>query len=149
MIKKLIPWLLVVFPAFVFLQSLPFKFTGATETQHIFGTIGAWFGSIGLDFLAQPFSDIGAYVFGAIEAVAAIMLLVPKTRHWGALLGLLLLSGAIFFHIATPLGIAVTFPGTTEGDPTLFIMAVVAWACCAATLYLNRERYAKNAQGSV
>lgn len=139
--KKLLPWLLVLFPAFVFVQSLPFKFTGAPETQHIFGTIGTWFGSVGLNFLAQPFSDIGAYVTGAFEAVATVLLLVPRTRHFGALLGLALLSGAIFFHVATPLGIAVTFPGTEGGDPTLFIMAVIGWLCCAATLYLNRDRF--------
>ncbi len=139
--KKAIPWILVVIPAFVFLQSLPFKFTGAAETQHIFGTIGSWFGTIGLGFLADPFTNAGAVVFGAIEALAAVLLLVPRTRHVGALLGLALLTGAIFFHVATPLGVAVTFPGTTEGDPTLFVMAVVGWLCCAATIYLNRDRY--------
>ena len=49
--KRFLPWILVLFPAFVFVQSLPFKFTGAEVTQHIFGTIGAWFGSIGMGFL--------------------------------------------------------------------------------------------------
>ncbi len=139
--KKYLPWILVIFPAFVFLQSLPFKFTGAEATQHIFGTIGAWFGSVGMDLLAQPFASSGAYVVGALEAVAAVLLLVPRTRHFGALFGLALLSGAIFFHVATPLGIAVTFPGSESADPSLFIMAVIAWLCCAATLYLNRDRF--------
>ncbi len=143
--KKYLPWILVIFPAFVFLQSLPFKFTAAAPTQHIFGTIGAWFGTVGLDFLAQPFSDSGAYVVGALEAVAAVLLLVPRTRHYGAVLGLALLTGAIFFHVATPLGVAVTFPGSESADPSLFIMAVVAWLCCAATLYLNRDRFAGTA----
>lgn len=138
--KKIVPWLLVIFPAFVFLQSLPFKFSGAPETQHIFGTIGAWFDAIGLGAVGQPFAANGAYVFGAIEAVTAILLLVPKTRVIGALVGAALLTGAIFFHVATPLGVAVTFPGTTGGDPTLFVMAVIAWICCAATIVLELRK---------
>lgn len=142
--KKILPWILVIFPAFVFVQSLPFKFAGAPETQHIFGTIGAWFGSVGVHFLEQPFSSVGAYVTGGFEAIAAILLLVPRTRHWGALLGLMLLSGAIFFHIATPLGIAVQFPGTSAGDPTLFIMAVIAWLCCIVTLVMNTDRFSQS-----
>ena len=143
--KKILPWILVLFPAFVFVQSLPFKFTGAAETQHIFGTIGAWFGTLGIGFLDKLFAGPGPYLFGAVEAVAAVLLLVPKTRRWGAMLGLALLTGAIFFHVFTPLGIAVTFPGTEGGDPTLFIMAVIAWGCCLATLLLNRQAQQDNA----
>ena len=141
--KKAVEWVLALFPAFVFGQSLPFKFTGAAETQHIFSTIGDWFGSVGLDFLASPFSSYGAYVVGAIEAVAMILLIIPKTRHVGALLGLAALAGAIFFHVATPLGINVTFPGSESGDPTLFVLAVIGAACCAITLYLNKGRFAR------
>ena len=141
--KRVVEWILALFPAFVFGQSLPFKFTGAPETQHIFTTIGNWFGSIGVDAIAAPFSAYGAYVVGTIEAIAMILLIIPKTRHIGALLGLAALSGAIFFHVATPLGINVTFPGSETGDPTLFIMAVIGVACCAATLYLNIGRITK------
>ncbi len=137
--KKIVPWILVLFPAFVFVQSLPFKFTGAPETEHIFGTIGAWFGSLGIGFAESLFAGPGPYLFGAIEAIAAILLLIPKTRQWGAMLGLALLTGAIFFHVFTPLGIAVEFPGTGQGDPTLFIMAVIAWGCCLATLLLGKR----------
>lgn len=39
--KKYLPWVLVFLPAFVFLRSLPFKFSGAEATQHIFGS-GTW-----------------------------------------------------------------------------------------------------------
>lgn len=138
--KKFLPWILALIPAFVFLQSLPFKFTGAAPTVHIFSTIGAWFDSIGLAAIGTPFADYGAYAVGSLEAIAAVMLLIPRTRVAGALLGVALLSGAIFFHVATPLGIAVRFPGTDGGDPSLFIMAVIAWLCCAATLALRSKR---------
>lgn len=137
--KKILPWILVLFPAFVFVQSLPFKFSGAPETQHIFGTIGSWFGSLGIGFLERFFAGPGPYVFGVIEAAAAVLLLIPRTRQPGAILGLALLTGAIFFHVFTPLGIAVTFPGAGGGDPTLFVMAVIAWGCCLATVLLARQ----------
>ncbi|MEM6818866.1 MAG: hypothetical protein AAF578_08740 [Pseudomonadota bacterium] len=140
--KKALPWILVLIPVFVFLQSLPFKFTGAPETIYIFSTIGTWLGSIGLTFLAQPFTDYGAYGVGVTELIASVLLLIPATRHWGALLGLGVLSGAIFFHLFTPLGVAVEFPGGAEGgEISLFVMAVVAWSALLALVIRNRQRY--------
>lgn len=140
--KKYLPWVLVIIPVFVFLQSLPFKFSGAPETQYIFSTIGTWFGSIGLEPLAQPFTDFGAYGVGIAELIASILLIVPATRHWGALFGLGVLSGAIFFHLFTPLGVAVEFPGAKPGgDPSLFVLAVVAWTCLALLVIRNRQRF--------
>lgn len=140
--KKYLPLILVIVPVLVFLQSLPFKFSGATETVYIFDTLGAWLDSIGLDALADPFARYGAYGVGITELIASILLIVPATRHWGALLGLGVLSGAIFFHLFTPLGVAVEFPGAKPGgDPTLFIMAVIAWLCLLALVIRNRSRY--------
>lgn len=138
--KKVLPWVLAVVPALVFLQSLPFKFTGAAETQYIFVTIGDWFRDLGLAPLGDFFAGPGPYVVGACEGLAAVLLLIPATRPVGGMLGAVLLAGAIFFHIATPLGVAVTLPGTQGGDPTLFIMAVVGFACCVATVLLNASR---------
>ncbi|MEM7278674.1 MAG: hypothetical protein AAF385_11175 [Pseudomonadota bacterium] len=140
--KKYLPWILVLIPVAVFLQSLPFKFSGAVETQYIFTTIGAWMGSVGLSFAADPFARYGAIGVGVAELIASVLLLIPATRHWGALFGLGVLSGAIFFHVFTPLGIAVKYPGTEpSGDPTLFVMAVVAWSCLLALVIRHRHRY--------
>ncbi len=140
--KKYLPWVLVAIPAFVFLQSLPFKFSGAVETLHIFDTLGAWLGSIGLTVLAQPFADFGAYGVGTAELIASVLLIIPGTRHWGALFGLGVLSGAIFFHLATPLGVAVKYPGAgPDGDPSLFIMAVISWLCLLALCVIYRNRF--------
>ncbi len=49
---KILKWVLSIFIAFVFIQSLFFKFTGSPETDFIFGTLGewsglAWFGKYG------------------------------------------------------------------------------------------------------
>lgn len=140
--KKYLPWVLILIPVFVLLQSLPFKFSGAKETQYIFTTIGDWFESIGMTTLAAPFASYGAYAVGSIELLASVLLLITATRHWGALLGLGTLSGALFFHLITPLGIAVKYPGApVEGDPTLFIMAVISWSCLLALVIRYRERY--------
>ncbi len=140
--KKYFPWILVIIPVFVFLQSLPFKFSGAVETVHIFTTIGGWMNSIGLTSLGTSFAEFGAYGVGTVELLASILLIVPATRHWGALVGLFTLSGAIFFHLVTPLGVAVKYPGAPpDGDPTLFILAVVSWLCLLALVIKHRAQY--------
>lgn len=137
--KKYLSWLLVLIPVAVFVVFLPQKFSGAPATQHIFMTVGDWFGSIGLEPVAGPFGEYGGYLIGAVELLAAILLLVPATRFFGALLGAAILTGALFFHLFTPLGVAVHFPGEESGDPSLFIMAVASWLCCLALIYRHRQ----------
>ncbi|MFK8052673.1 MAG: hypothetical protein AB8F65_06840 [Woeseiaceae bacterium] len=141
-LNKIALIVLVAIPVFVFLQSLPFKFSGARETVYIFDTIGAWIQSLGFPSLGGFFAAHGAYGVGGAELIASILLLVPKTRHWGALFGLAVLSGAIFFHVFTPLGIAVEFPGAKPGgDPLLFVMAVVSWVCLLALVVTHKNRF--------
>ncbi|MFK8014403.1 MAG: hypothetical protein AB8G17_03025 [Gammaproteobacteria bacterium] len=141
--QRAIPWILALIPAAVFVVFLPAKFSGAAETQHIFSTVGAWFGSVGLGVLEQPFSQYGGYVIGAVELVAAVLLIIATTRFFGALLGSGVLTGALFFHLFTPLGVAVKFPGSEGGDPTLFVLAVISWLCCLAIL--TRTQLARRA----
>ncbi|MEO0424082.1 MAG: hypothetical protein AAF184_17220, partial [Pseudomonadota bacterium] len=57
------------------------------------------------------------------------------------LLGTALLAGAIFFHVATPLGIAVQFPGEETPDSSLFMLAVAAFTCCVALVLMNVRRF--------
>ena len=52
--KNVVKWILCIYVAVVFIQSLFFKFTDAYETIHIFSTLGAW---VGLEW----FADYGAY----------------------------------------------------------------------------------------
>lgn len=140
--KKWLGFVLLAVPVIVFLQSLPFKFSGAAETVYIFTTIGDWMQSIGLVAIGRWFAGYGAYAVGSAELIACILLLIPATRHWGALFGFCILCGAIFFHIFTPLGIAVEFPGAQPGgDPLLFYMAVAAVSCLLALVVMYRQRY--------
>ncbi|MFA0568133.1 hypothetical protein [Vibrio gallaecicus] len=116
------------FIAFVFIQSLFFKFTGSYETDHIFGTLGEW---SGLDW----FGSIGGYVIGIAELIAAF-LLFSRFHGMGALMSVGVMSGAIFFHLFTPLGIQMPEFNAT-GDiigydgGLLFGMACLVWLCGA------------------
>jgi len=143
--KKMIAWLLVIWIAFVFIQSLFFKFAGSTETVIIFSTIAEWMSGIGLpEAVAEGFKNYGGYLVGTGELIAVALLLVPTTRWLGALLGLGVISGAIFFHLFTPLGInrIVDDTGATDGG-ALFFMACSVWVCCAILLWLHLSSKAK------
>ena len=146
---------LAVYVAFVFFQSLFFKFAGllgepADITVYIFATIGQWMTDIGLGQIGTLFNQHGGIVIGLAEVVGGSLILIPATRRLGALLGLGIISGAIFFHIFTPLGL---FPYTdlsctTAGCPTekaLFFMAIGVWLSCVALLVRLRARPAQGA----
>lgn len=142
--NKILPWVLIVYIAFVFLQSLAFKFTGSVETEIIFNTIADWMAGIGaLSWAAELFRSVGGWAVGLTELVAVILLFIPRTRAWGALLALVVMSGAIFFHLGTPLGVdrVVDAAGNTDGG-ILFYMACGVWVSAAITLYLNRHQLA-------
>ncbi len=90
-------WVLCIYIAFIFVQSLFFKFSGAHETVHIFGILGEW---SGFDW----FANYGAYGVGTVELIAAI-LLFTSLRLYGAIISAGVMAGAVFFHLYTPLGI--------------------------------------------
>ncbi|MGD1955469.1 MAG: hypothetical protein ACFBZ9_09595 [Sphingomonadales bacterium] len=132
---------LTAFVAFVFIQSLFFKFAGAPETVHIFGTLDAWAASaFGFEGLFNPGGIFSANVIGSAELVASILLLIGLfmkraiLQLAGAVMGLGIISGAIVFHLFTPLGIEV------QGDGgTLFFMAVGVWISCAILAFLKKS----------
>ncbi|GAB1265775.1 hypothetical protein [Aurantivibrio infirmus] len=139
--KKYLPWVLALFVAFVFIQSLFFKFTGSEETVIIFSTLGEWMKSIGLPTrLADGFAAHGGIIIGSAELIASILILVPKTRIVGATMGFFIMSGAIFFHLFTPLGVnrVIDEQGNTDGG-VLFFMACGVWLCCLILIFLNRH----------
>ncbi|MEQ9022907.1 MAG: hypothetical protein RLN82_09130, partial [Pseudomonadales bacterium] len=104
--KQILIWALVVWIAFVLIQSLFFKFQGHEETRIIFSTIADWMTETGfLAWAADSFASTGGYAVGSVELVAAVLLLIPGTRTYGAIITLVVISAAIFFHLFTPLGI--------------------------------------------
>lgn len=114
-------WLLQFVVAAILFQTLFFKFTGAEESVYIFTTLGM-----------EPWGRIGS---GVAELIACVLLLVPRTVPFGALLALGVISGAIASHL-TKLGIVV------QGDGgLLFTLALTVFVCSAAVLVLRRHQF--------
>lgn len=139
-------WLLTIYIAFVFIQSLFFKFTGSPETVYIFqGKLDPWAASLGFPGVFAPGGIFSAHVVGTMELIASILLLVGAAiasqrtvQVLGAALGLGVISGAIFFHLFTPLGVAVVNTDGSSDGGQLFALACGVWVCCAALLWMRR-----------
>ena len=117
--KNRLMWVLRLVASIIFVQTLYFKFTGAPESIFIFEAMGV-----------EPW---GRYASGIAELIAAVLILIPKTTKWGALLGLLIIVGAIGSHL-TKLGIEVMDDGGL-----LFGLAVVVLISCAGMLWLSNK----------
>lgn len=107
--------------AVILLQTLFFKFSGAKESVYIFTTLGI-----------EPWGRIGS---GVVELLASILLLLPRTVLFGALLSLGTISVAILSHL-TKLGIAIP---AVEDNGELFTLALIVFVCSAAVLFLHRH----------
>ncbi|HEY2349044.1 MAG TPA: DoxX family protein [Puia sp.] len=112
-------WILRLVPAIILLQTLYFKFTAQPESVQLFTRIGM-----------EPYGRIGT---GVLELVAAILILIPRYTGYGAILGLVMMTGALYFHL-TKIGI---FFG---GDALLFIYAVITFVCCASLIFIYKNR---------
>lgn len=124
--KAVIVLVLSLHIAFVFVQSLFYKFTGSAESIFIFSTLRDWSG-IGL------FEPAGRWIIGLAELVASVLLFIPRTRIFGAGIALGVISGAIMFHLFTPLGVEIMGDGGL-----LFTMACGVWIASAVILFLHR-----------
>ena len=146
-LKKHGHWALTLFVAFVFIQSLFFKFTGSPETVYIFeAKLDPWAASLGFKGVFAPGGIFSAKVVGSAELVASLLILagafLSKQRLVqvaGAALGLGVISGAIFFHLFTPLGIAVINTDGSSDGGELFMLACGVWVSCALLLGIRRE----------
>jgi len=147
-LKTFAPHAIAGFAAVVFLDSLRFKFTNAPETRTIFGKLDAWAGSLGAEGLFAQTGLFSQYAIGTAELLAASLLLVgihPALRRLqalGALIALAVMSGAVSFHLFTPLGID---PNNDGGG--LFAAAVVIWATSIALIVIRRRELAALATG--
>lgn len=146
-LKKHGHWVLTLFVAFVFIQSLFFKFTGSPETVYIFeGKLDPWAASLGFKGVFAPGGIFSAKVVGSAELVASLLLLAGAfiasqrlVQVAGAALGLGVISGAIFFHLFTPLGIAVVNTDGSSDGGELFMLACGVWVSCALLLWIRRD----------
>jgi hypothetical protein len=140
-ILGLVPHALALFMAAVFLDSLRYKFTDHPKTQVIFGRLDGWASEIGVPGLFAHTGLFSQYVIGSIELLASGLLvigLLPRMRHLqagGALAGLLVMSGAVGFHLFTPLGVD---PNRDGGG--LFVAACINLGAAVLLLGVFRRR---------
>lgn len=119
----ILSWVVRIVPAAILLQTLFFKFTAAPESVYIFETLGM-----------EPWGRLGS---GVAELAAALLLLAPSKKIYGALLALAVMAGAIGSHL-TKLGIEV------QGDGgLLFALAWAVVVCCLAVLGMHRNEAAE------
>src|SRR3546814_21168519 len=93
-----------------------------------------------------PGGIFSAKVVGTLEVIASTLLLAGAgmtTRRAlqvpGAAIGLGVISGALFFHLFTPLGVAVMRAAGSSDGGQLFTLACGVWLACALLLWLRRE----------
>lgn len=128
------------FAALVFLDSLRFKFTDHPNTQEIFGRLDGWAGTLGLPGLFGHTGLFSQYVIGTAELFASSLLLVgllpglQRINAIGALIGFAVMSGAVSFHLFTPLGID---PNNDGGG--LFAAACTIWVTSIALMIIRRN----------
>lgn len=117
-LKSILSWTLRLLAAIILLQTLYFKFTGQPESVELFTKLGV-----------EPWGRIGT---GIIELIASVLLLLPATVIFGAILGIGLMAGAIFSHLLV-IGIV------SNGDGgVLFMLAFIVLFSCAAVLFLHK-----------
>ena len=150
-----VSWAIALWACYVFLASLPYKFTRHPDTQHIFGTIGAWLEGVLGRAVGRWFADFGPFVVGGFELLTSIVLLLPallwvvakiraaenagaraKCHCIGGLMAAAVMSGAVFFHLFTPLGVEVLHQGQSDGG-SLFYAAVSILALGLVMFALN------------
>lgn len=118
--NKITEWILSLIAAFILLQTLYFKFTGHPESIYIFTQIGM-----------EPVGRIGS---GIVELIAGILLLIPRYRVYGAIIGIVVISGALFFHL-TSLGVIVR----NDGGQLFFYALAVFIACLIILIFRKKE----------
>lgn len=119
-VRNIFLWVLRLVAAYILLQTLRFKFGAAPESVYIFTKVGM-----------EPWGRIGS---GVVELIASVLILIPRTTAFGALMAIGTMSGAIFFHL-TKLGIEVMGDGGQ-----LFYMGVAVWISSAILLFVYRNQ---------
>lgn len=148
MISQLLTWGGGLFISAIFIDSLRFKFAGHPTTEHIFTTLREWSG-IGLFYPAGP------WIIGLGELLASLLLvgapllfilsrkpsLIGPSQFFGALIAFGIMSGAITFHLFTPLGIETPVEWANGApikfSPALFYAACASWVFAALIMVLR------------
>ena len=127
LMRHLLTWAAALFIAGILLWYEQYKLTGNPGSVWLFTTLTDWL------FLPGYEKPMRLGVASA-EILASVLVIIPPTRILGAVLALGIMSGAIFFHLVSPLGID---PYGDGGG--LFKEACEVWFCAAFILVANRD----------
>ena len=122
-----IAWIATAWIVYVFIWYLQYKFLGHPGSVELFTTITDWLGLHGHEKAMR----IGT---GSCELLCSFILLIPGLQGLGGLGAITLMTGAIIFHLASPLGID---PYNDGG--VLFKQACSVWVCGAIIVVLRRD----------
>lgn len=125
-IHRLFTWPAALYIAGVLLWYEQYKLTGNEGSIWLFTVLSDWLHIHGHE---KPFRLFVA----SMEIAASILVVIPWTRMWGAAFALGVMSGAIFFHVVSPLGIDPYHDGGA-----LFKEACTVWLCAAFILLSYR-----------
>ena len=118
--QNILIWIVRWITAIILLQTLFFKFSAAPVSIYIFSELGM-----------EPWGRIGT---GILELIASILILIPRTTVYGAIIGLGLMAGALFFHF-TKLGIVVQ-----NDSGKLFVLALIVFISCLILIASERKQ---------
>jgi uncharacterized membrane protein YphA (DoxX/SURF4 family) len=121
-IARPIAWAAAIWIAYEFLWYEQYKLAGPTL---VFDILSMWSG-----IPEKPFRLFVA----AMEITAAVLVLIPRTQVLGALLAFGIMSGAIVFHLATPLGV-----DPYEDGGRLFKEAIFTLCMALVVIAVRRE----------
>ena len=119
-------WAPAAWIAAIFVWYLQYKFTDHPGSTYLFTILTDWLGFHGHEKVMR----IGT---GALELIASVLLFIRPTQLIGAALAWAIMTGAIFFHLASPLGID---PYNDGG--VLFKQAISVWVSALVVLWVRR-----------
>ncbi|MDX2306992.1 MAG: hypothetical protein NW216_02005 [Hyphomicrobium sp.] len=121
-------WTAAAYVAFIFLWYEQYKLLGHPGSVALFTTLTDWAGFPGYEKVMR----LGV---GIAEIIASGLILFPATQGLGALGALALMTGAIFFHVVTPLGV-----DPYKDGGLLFKEACAVWTCSWLVIWWRREQ---------
>lgn len=140
-----LPWTLVAVVTIIFLPFSYLKLSDHQVSSMAFAEIAQWLSSIGLQAdISDNFSRYGGIIVGFLELLAVVLLMLSRTRFWGALLGLALMSNALVCYMFLSQDIIRAIEevaGFQEGAP--MTIAIIAWISNALLVLLSRPANSK------
>ncbi|SHF62278.1 DoxX-like family protein [Flavobacterium fontis] len=118
--NQVVYWIIKLTAVVILLQTLFFKFTGASESVYIFETLGV-----------EPYGRIGS---GVVELLASVFILFRRTTLLGAIMAAGTMFGALVSHLFI-LGIVIQNDGGT-----LFTLAIITLVCSLLIIYTERHK---------